>query len=74
MQKLYFPPYTGNIFLSVAELDYGNSYEIEYMEKIGSSVPVSFHVWISTSIYFQAVVIMNWCGNAIWTIPSYTLN
>uniref|UniRef100_A0A8D0HGV4 Transforming acidic coiled-coil-containing protein C-terminal domain-containing protein n=1 Tax=Sphenodon punctatus TaxID=8508 RepID=A0A8D0HGV4_SPHPU len=24
------------------ELEYGNSYEIEYMEKIGSSIPVSF--------------------------------
>lgn len=31
-------------FVSVAELEYGNSYEIEYMEKIGSSVPVSSHL------------------------------
>ena len=28
-------------FVSFAELDYRNSYEIEYMEKIGSSLPVS---------------------------------
>ena len=29
-------------FVPSAELDYRNSYEIEYMEKIGSSLPVSF--------------------------------
>lgn len=28
----------------ITELEYGNSYEIEYMEKIGSSIIVSFHV------------------------------
>lgn len=35
---------TSFFFVSVAELEYGNSYEIEYMEKIGSSVPVSSHL------------------------------
>lgn len=35
--------FNGSFFFSVAELEYGNSYEIEYMEKIGSSVPVSSH-------------------------------
>lgn len=29
------------VFLSFAELDYRNSYEIEYMEKIGPPLPVS---------------------------------
>lgn len=32
---------TDTSFVSFAELDYRNSYEIEYMEKIGSPLPVS---------------------------------
>lgn len=38
---LFFSPDTNSPFVSFAELEYRNSYEIEYMEKIGSSLPVS---------------------------------
>lgn len=49
-------------FASVAELEYGNSYEIEYMEKIGSSVPVSSH---PICIHLHSPVVMHCPDNAI---------
>lgn len=39
----YMPYHAKHAFLFITELEYGNSYEIEYMEKIGSSLSVSFH-------------------------------
>lgn len=44
---------TKDILLCISELEYGSTYEIEYMEKIGSSIAVSFYLWNSCCFLLQ---------------------